>query len=100
MFERRGIQRTRVSKAAKIILDDRSLVDCTVRDLTNVGAAMHVPSAAGILTVFSLSFDRGRSSRPCRVIWRIQTKMGVSFGEMPIRGALNVEHFGEFDGRV
>jgi hypothetical protein len=38
MPERRQVQRTRVLKGAKIILNNRSsLFDCTVRDLTNVG---------------------------------------------------------------
>jgi hypothetical protein len=68
-------------KGAKIILNDQaSLFDCTVRDLTNVGASVHVPSTMGIPDVFALSFDCGRSSRQCRVIWRAKHQIGVSFG--------------------
>ncbi len=81
MLERRRVPRTRVLKGAKIILNDRSsLSDCTVRNLTNVGASVHVPSTMGIPDVFALSFDCGRSSRQCLVIWRAENKIGVSFG--------------------
>jgi hypothetical protein len=80
MFERRRIQRTRVLKGVKIILNDRSsLFDCTVRNLTNLGASVHVPSTIGIPDVFALTFDSGRSSRGCRVIWRANDRLGVSF---------------------
>jgi hypothetical protein len=80
MIERRRVQRTRVLKGAKIILNDRaSLFDCTVRNLTNAGASGHLPSTVGIPDVFSLSFDYGRSSRGCRVIWRADDKLGVWF---------------------
>jgi hypothetical protein len=80
MLERRRVQRTRVLKGAKIILNDRaSLFDCTVHNLTNVGASVHVPSTIGIPEVFALSFDFGRSTRGCRVIWRADDKLGVSF---------------------
>jgi PilZ domain len=80
MLEKRQIQRTRVLKGAKIILDNRSsLFDCTVRNLTNHGASVHLASSVGIPDVFSLSFDFGRSSRRCRVIWRTENKIGVVF---------------------
>ena len=79
MLERRRVQRTRVLKGAKIILNDRSsLFDCIVRNLTNVGASVHVPSSVGIPDSFALSFDFGRSSRRCRAIWRTEDKIGVS----------------------
>jgi hypothetical protein len=80
MIERRRVQRTRILKGVKIILNDRaSLFDCTVRNLTNLGASVHVPSTIGIPDVFALSFDFGRSSRGCRVIWRTKDKIGVAF---------------------
>jgi hypothetical protein len=80
MLEKRQVQRTRVLKGAKIILDNRSsLFDCTVRNLTNLGASVHLASSVGIPDVFALSFDFGRSSRRCRVIWRTENKIGVAF---------------------
>jgi hypothetical protein len=32
---------------------------------------------------FELTFDRGRSSRPCRVKWRSGDQLGVSFEKRP-----------------
>jgi hypothetical protein len=80
MQDKRWVQRTRTLKGAKIILNNNSSVfDCTVVNLTNVGACVNVPSSVGIPNSFALSFDRVRSSRPCRVIWRTENKLGVSF---------------------
>ena len=81
MQERRRVQRTRVLKGAKIILNNRSsLFDCTVINLTNLGSCVCLASSVGIPESFALSFDRARSSRPCRVIWRTEKKLGISFG--------------------
>jgi hypothetical protein len=80
MVERRRIQRTRVLKGAKIILNNHSsLFDCTVINMTNLGSCVRLPSPIGIPNLFALSFDRARSSRQCRVIWRNESKLGVSF---------------------
>ena len=80
MVERRQVQRTRVLKAAKIILNSHaSVIDCTVRNLTNLGACVQVPSVVGIPDSFDLTFDSGRSSRNCRLIWRTENKFGITF---------------------
>lgn len=76
----RRVERTSVLKDAQIILNNRlSLVDCTVLNLTNAGSCLCVPSSLDIPNSFALSFDRSRSSRQCRVIWRAESKLGVSF---------------------
>ena len=81
MQDRRQVQRTRVLKGAKIIFNDRSSTfDCTVLNLTNAGSCICVPSSIGVPNSFELSFDGSRSSRDCRVIWRTESKLGVSFG--------------------
>ncbi len=79
MQDNRQVQRTRVLKGAKIILNNSSIFDCTVHNLTNVGACVYLPSSIGISNSFALSFDGARSSRRCRVIWRTKNKLGVSF---------------------
>ena len=81
MQDKRGVQRTCTLKGAKIILHNlSSIFDCTVLNLTNVGACICVPSSVGIQNSFDLSFDRANSSRRCRVIWRTENRVGVSFG--------------------
>jgi hypothetical protein len=79
--ERRRIQRTLVTISAKLIVNDRpSLVDCVVRDLTNVGACLELASARTVPDAFDLTFDSARSSRRCQVRWRSQDRVGVAFG--------------------
>jgi hypothetical protein len=79
--DRRRVQRTRVLKDATIILHESSSVfDCTVLNITNLGICVEVPSSAGIPNAFVLTFDRARTSRQCRVIWKSDNRLGVSFG--------------------
>jgi hypothetical protein len=80
MLERRSIRRTRVLKNATIILNDRStFFDCIVRNLTIAGASLLVQSSVGIPESFVLSFDFRRSTRQCRVLWRVENELGVQF---------------------
>src|SRR5450432_2328640 len=85
MPDKRRVQRTRVIKGAKIIFGNRSSVlDCVVRNLTNSGARLDLPSLVGVPQTFELSFDQGHTIRPCRVVWRIGNSVGVLFGEKSI----------------
>jgi hypothetical protein len=79
MLERRKIQRTIVMASARIIFEDASSIDCTVRDLTVAGAGILTAPILGISDHFDLTFDGARSLRPCRVIWRQRDRMGVEF---------------------
>jgi len=79
MLERRRVPRTKVFKGAKLILAAQSTVNCVVRNLTNHGAFLQLPSTRDITTDFDLSFDKGRTLRKCHVVWRTFTNMGVSF---------------------
>jgi hypothetical protein len=67
--------------AAKAIFNEhRSVIDCTVRNLSNSGACLQVSSPVGLPETFELSFDSFRSVRRYRVRWRAVNKIGVSFG--------------------
>jgi len=79
MSDRRQRPRARVAKNAKLIVAERSLVDCTVRDLTNVGAGVELSSANDLSEAIGLTFDGGRSIRPCRIVWRELRHMGLKF---------------------
>jgi hypothetical protein len=80
MEERRAVQRTRVLRNAKIILDHRSsIVSCTVKNLSSIGACLSVASTYRLPDTFELTFEHGRSRRACRVIWRTDDKLGVAF---------------------
>jgi PilZ domain len=80
-MERRRVQRTRVLKAAKSLLmnNSTSLLDCSVRNLTNLGACLQISSPLGIPQQFDVTFDYARTRRPCRVIWQTSKQLGVEF---------------------
>jgi len=80
MDERRAATRTRILRNAAIILNDRGrVVHCTLLDLSKCGARISLGSTYKISEVFDLTFDNGRTRRKCRVIWRTDTKLGVTF---------------------
>jgi hypothetical protein len=81
MQERRRVQRTRTNRDARILLDrGASAIHCTVYDLTNIGAGLLVEDCAGLPSAFDLTFGSIHTRRPCRVVWRAGTRIGVSFG--------------------
>jgi hypothetical protein len=79
-MERRRHPRRRTLKAARILLNHhRSVLDCTVRNLTQVGACLNVPSTVGIPNRFDVVFDSDHSVRACRVVWHKEKQVGVEF---------------------
>jgi hypothetical protein len=82
--ERRDRKRTRVLRCAKIIVPRRSpLIHCTVQNITGAGACLKLANTSGLPETFDLTFEHGRTRRPCRVIWRTEDKLGVSFEGRP-----------------
>jgi hypothetical protein len=78
--ERRIVKRTRVKRSAKIIVPRRSpMVHCTVQDITGTGACLKLANTHGVPQTFDLTFEQGRTRRSCRVIWRTNDKLGVTF---------------------
>ncbi len=73
------IPRQRVLKGAKIIFNNgTSVLDCTVKNVSEGGAALHIPSTGGVPAEFVLEIaDEPR--RPCRVVWRREGRIGVRF---------------------
>jgi hypothetical protein len=82
MNERRTAARTRVLRNAAIILNDRGAVlHCTLLDLNKCGARISLGSTYRISEDFELTFDNARTRRKCRVMWRTDTQLGVSFAQ-------------------
>jgi hypothetical protein len=94
MQERRKLPRMRVLKSAKIVLGKSSVLDCVVRDLTNVGAGIEIPNAIVLPPQLGMTFDGGRSIRPCRLVWRTLTgRGGVEFlGNSPTDWQWSLTH--------
>jgi hypothetical protein len=83
MNERRTVGRTRILRNAEIVVGGRvaSKVQCTLQDLTNTGACLTLASTYRVPDTFELTFDQGRSRRPCWVMWRTGDRLGVSFAK-------------------
>ena len=81
MNERRDVARTRIRHNAEIVVmrQGATRMQCTLQDLTSTGACLTIASTHQVPDTFDLTFDRGRSHRPCRVKWRTDDKLGVSF---------------------
>ena len=74
--EHRIATRHRVLKGGRIQFGGGS-IDCTVRNLSETGAALDVASQLGIPTEFMLVIDG--EQRSCRVVWRKEKRIGVTF---------------------
>jgi len=78
--DRRTIKRTRVLRSAKIIVPRRSpVIHCTVQNINNGGACLKLANTYGLPETFDLTFEHGRTRRSCRVVWRTDDKLGVTF---------------------
>ena len=78
MEENRIAQRRRMLKAGTISFGGGA-IDCTVRNLSETGAALDVISPVGIPDRFVLVVETDHRSLPCRVVWRKDKKIGVHF---------------------
>ena len=80
MIERRRVPRTRVSATAKAFAVKSSRAyDCTVRDISSLGARLEFRDGSMVPTLFELTFDHARTLRVCHVAWRTETELGVEF---------------------
>ncbi len=86
--DRRDIQRTKVLRNAKIIAPRRvSVSHCTVQNITSGGACLKLANTYGVPECFELTFELGRTRRPCRVVWRTDDLLGVAFEEVETTAA-------------
>ena len=80
MAERKRYQRLRTLKTGKIVFNRRcSVVDCMVRNVSAAGACLELPSTVGIPDRFDLLIGADQPARPCRVAWKDDTRVGVTF---------------------
>ena len=80
MPERKPEPRRRTLKAGKIVFDRRScVIDCMVRNVSAAGACLEFPSTVGVPDRFDLVIATEPHPRPCRVAWKDDTRVGVTF---------------------
>jgi hypothetical protein len=70
-FERRLKERTVIERDALIFFEGNDAAHpCCVRNVTNDGASIRLRGLSILLFEFAISFDRFRTMRTCRMIWR------------------------------
>ncbi len=78
MNEKRIATRRRVLKTAFIIISEKApKLECSVRNLSETGAALQVSTTIGIPKSFDVVIDGTRYR--CHSVWRTDTKIGVTF---------------------
>ena len=70
--------RRRVLKGGSISFGGGA-IDCSVRNLSQTGAALEVESPVGLPETFVLVIEMEQTKRPCRVVWRKAKRVGVHF---------------------
>jgi PilZ domain len=78
-MERRIQPRRNTMIVASIVFDGgRSQFDCVIRDLSDGGAKLQMPTVRGVPESFDLLVP-GHRPQPCRVAWRALKELGVQF---------------------
>jgi PilZ domain len=78
MDSRRIAPRHRVLKAGSIEFGGGA-IDCTIRNLSETGAALEVVTPLFIPDRFTLAVPTEQLRRPCHVVWRREKRIGVAF---------------------
>jgi hypothetical protein len=79
MDEHRLAPRRRLLKCGKISFSNGAVIDCTIRNLSDSGAALEVATPVGIPERFMLVVEAEHRQLPSRVVWRKHTRIGVHF---------------------
>jgi hypothetical protein len=78
MDEKRAIPPRRVLKAGVIEVSGGT-INCTVRNLSSVGASLDVSTPVGIPDTFILTIPSDGLRFACRVVWRKAERIGIRF---------------------
>jgi len=80
MIERRRAPRHRVLKGATVAFNGIGL-DCTVRNLSDSGAAIDFANAVSVPPSFMLTIQSDRLVRRCHPVWSSDRRVGVAFDD-------------------
>ena len=78
MDEHRASPRHRTLKGATIEFGGGA-IDCTVRNISEIGAALEVATPLFIPERFVLYIPTDHFKRHCRIVWRRERRIGVAF---------------------
>jgi hypothetical protein len=78
MVHNRIAARRRTLKAGTIEFGGGG-IDCTVRNISETGAALEVVSPLFIPDRFTLFVPSDQFKRPCHIVWRKEKRIGIAF---------------------
>jgi PilZ domain len=85
MDNRRHSARRRCLLGARVVFNARaSTMSCTVKNLSETGALLVFGETPLIPEMVELLLDNRRTVAPARVVWRQDTKVGISFKEQQL----------------
>jgi PilZ domain-containing protein len=79
MRDRRKTERMVPCLKGAYIVFDQTRIDCVVRNESEGGVCLQVPSIFGIPDIFILQMKSSDDSYPCRVVWRSIDHIGAEF---------------------
>jgi hypothetical protein len=78
--DKRGAPRQRVLKAAKIITtDNTSVIDCTVRNMSETGAQVIIEKSVKMPEEFQFFLANGDTVRDAALAWHRGDRVGLKF---------------------
>ncbi|MBI2719137.1 MAG: PilZ domain-containing protein [Rhizobiales bacterium] len=78
--DKRSARRMRVLKDGKIVtMNNRSVIDCAVRDLSETGARLRCQDQAAVPNEFRLLLPHDKTIRDAKVVWRRDDHVGIAF---------------------
>jgi hypothetical protein len=79
MDNKRAAVRRRTLKAGRIVLTDRTSLDCTIRDMSDGGARLEFPAITLLPHEFGLMVVAENVIIPCEPAWQRGLSWGVRF---------------------
>jgi hypothetical protein len=78
-IERRAQPRHRVLKGGRLSFHDGSGIDCTVRNISPIGAGVDLDNPADLPESFTLLVESEHLMRRCHAVWHNEKRIGIAF---------------------
>jgi hypothetical protein len=78
-LEQRRTKRVEIRKSGHIVLKNGSGMRCVIRNSSPFGACLQVDSHFGVPQDIFLWIVGEKFKRPCRIVWRTNSQLGVLF---------------------
>jgi len=81
--ERRQAVRQPTFKAGEIIVEDGSVLDCVIRNISDSGCLIKLENANALPAEIHIRIDRSKPARRAEIVWRSTTLAGAMFIREP-----------------